>query len=209
MKIKKVFGKELIKSKYQYIFLITIVILGILTGIILSNILSYQDKKEASSTITNYFLQLKNGNSINYFDNFINSFSKHSIYVFLFLIFSFSLIGVILNPFLLFFKSFFTGFSMGILISLYGYKGIIGAIVYLIPHEFFNFICYLLLAFYGIKLSIYLFRILFFRKRVENSLFIKKYFKILGVIWITLFISSILEIFLGNFLMKCFTFIVS
>ena len=208
MKIKKAFFKELGKSKYQYIFLITIIVLGILIGIILSNIISYQDKVSIEEVITNYFLHLQNGDKINYFQDFLNIFTKHSIYIFLILIFSFSIIGVFLNPFLLFFKSFITGFSMGVLISLYGYKGIIGAILYLIPHEFINFICYLLLAFYGIKLSIYLFKLLFQKKKLENRFFIKKYFKVLGITYVILLISSFLETFLSNFLMKCFTFII-
>ena len=47
--------QELKKKKYKYIFLLTIIVLGIISGIILSNILSYNDKKLVAEKIEHYF----------------------------------------------------------------------------------------------------------------------------------------------------------
>ena len=41
-------------------------------GIIFSNILSYNDHQEISNTLKDYFLGIKNNQSINYLGNFLN-----------------------------------------------------------------------------------------------------------------------------------------
>ena len=81
--------QELKKEKYKYIFLITIIIIGIISGIILSNVLSYNDKKEISIKIRDYLLNLKEGNNLNYLANFFNSLKIDYFYYLLIIIFNF------------------------------------------------------------------------------------------------------------------------
>lgn len=206
--MKKVIVKEEIKkNKYKYIFLITIIILGIITGIIFSNILSYNDKKDITITIENYILNLKN-NNIDYISNLINSLSINFIYILLIFIFSLSIIGIILNPFILYFKSFIIGFSIGIMINIYTYKGIILGILSIFPHQLLNLLMYLFVSFYGIKLSIKLFSLIFLKKQFNFSLYIKKYLKVIGISSIILIISALYETFLSDFIIKVFTFLI-
>jgi len=207
MNKKKRFKQEFKKDKYKYMFLITIIILGFLSGIIFSNILSYSDYKEISNSVESYFLGIKNGSSINYLNNFINTISVNYIYMLLLFIFGISIIGVILNPFILYFKSFITGFSVGIIISIYSFKGILGAILFIFPHQIINLIIYLLLSYYGFNLSIKLFKSLFLKKTFNSSEFMKKYIKILGLSSLILLISSLYETFFSDFIMKVFTFL--
>ena len=199
--------QEYNKNKYKYIFLFTIIIIGIVSGIIFSNILSYNDKKEIEHVIEDYLLNLKNNENINFISNLINTFSVNFSYLLLIFIFSLSIIGVILNPFLLYFKSFIIGFSIGIMINIYSYQGIILGIFSVFPHQFINILMYLFLSFYGIKLSIKLFELLFLKKQFNFSLYIKKYLKVIGVSSIILLISTIYETFLGDFVIKVFTFL--
>ena len=208
MNKKKIFSQEFKKNKYKYIFLITIVVLGFITGIVFSNILSYNDKKEISEIVKNYFLNIKNNEEVNYLSNFISTLGINFIYMILLFIFSLSIVGIILNPFILYFKSFITGFSVGIIISVYSFKGIIGGILYLFPHQVLNIIVYILLTYYGINLGIRLFKSIFLKKTFNSSEFMKKYFKILGLSSIVLLISSIYETFLADFIMKVFTFFI-
>ena len=208
MNKKKIFSQEFKKNKYKYIFLITIVVLGFITGIVFSNILSYNDKKEISEIVKNYFLNIKNNEEVNYLSNFISTLGINFIYMILLFIFSLSIVGIILNPFILYFKSFITGFSVGIIISVYSFKGIIGGILYLFPHQVLNIIIYILLTYYGINLGIRLFKSIFLKKTFNSSEFMKKYFKILGLSSIVLLISSIYETFLADFIMKVFTFFI-
>ena len=191
MNKKKIFKQEFKKNKYKYMFLITIIILGFLTGIIFSNILSYNDFKEVSLSVENYFLGIKDNTDINYLNNFFNVFGINFFYLLLLFISGVSIIGVILNPFILYFKSFIIGFSTGIIISIYSFKGIIGAILFIFPHQLINIIIYLLLSYYGINLSIKLFKSLFLKKSFNSNEFMKKYFKILGLSSLILLISSL------------------
>lgn len=202
---KKNFWQELKKNKYKYLFLITIIILGFLSGIVLANILSYNDKKEVGEIVETYFLNLKNNESINYIGNFLNNLGVNFFYLLLLFIFSISIIGIVLNPFILYFKSLITGFSVGIIISLYSFKGILGGILYLFPTQLLNLLIYMLVSFYGINLSIRLFKVLFLRKNINNNEFMKKYFQVLLFSSIVLLISTLYETFLADFVMKFFT----
>lgn len=205
-KEKNAFQKEIQKNKYKYIFLLTIILIGFISGIIFSNILSYNDHQEISNTLKDYFLGIKNNQSINYLGNFLNVFSVNYLYMLLIWIFGLSIIGIILNPFILYFKSFVIGFSVGIIISVYSYLGILGSLLYLFPHLLINLLVYTLLSFYGIKLSIKLFKALFLHKNFNFQELVKKYLKILGLASIILLITTLYETFLADFVMKIFTF---
>ncbi len=208
MKKNILIKKELKQYKYKYLFLVTIIILGVLTGIIFSNILSYSDFKEISSVVKDYFLNLKMGTDINYVANFINTLSVNYLYLILLFIFGLSIIGIVLNPFILYFKSFIIGFSVGIIIAIYGFAGIPLAIFYIFPHQILNMIIYTLMSFYGINLSIKLFKSLFLRRESNYSLFMKKYLKVLGLSALVLLVSTAYETFLADFIMKVFTFLI-
>ena len=200
--------QELIKKKYKYLFLITLIILGILSGIILSNILSYNDKKLVSEKIITYFNNLKNNEKLDYFTNFFNSFKINIIYFFLLIIFGLSIIGIILNPLILYIKSLLIGFIFGIMINIYSYSGLLLGLFSIFPHQIINLFVYMIMSYYGIILSIKLFRLLFFKEQFNINTFRKKYFKIIGMCLIILLISSLYETFLGDVILKLFTFLI-
>lgn len=197
--------KEIKKNKYKYMFLITIILIGFIMGIIFSNILSYNDHQQISEVLKKYFIGIKNNQDINYLNNFINNFSVNYLYMLAIWIFGLSIIGIILNPFILYLKSFIIGLSVGVIISTYGLIGIIGVILYIFPHVLINLIIYLLLSFYGIKLSINLFKALFLKKNFNSSEFMHKYLVILGLSALILLITTLYETFLADFVMKLFT----
>lgn len=208
MNNRKKIVNEFKKNKYKYIFLITIVVLGFISGIIFSNILSYNDKKEVSEVVETYFINLKNNEQINYISNLFNIIENNFFYIILIVIFSFSIIGIILNPFILYFKSFVIGISVGLIMSIYSFKGIIFSFLYVIPHQIINLIIYILLSYYGINLGIKLFKTLFLKKTFNISSFMKKYFKILILSFVIILISSLYETFFADFIMKLFTFLI-
>lgn len=208
MNKNKIFKQEFKKNKYKYIFLITIVVLGFIIGIIFSNILSYNDKKEISLFVETYFINLKNGEEINFLSNFFNILGTNTIYMILLFIFGLSIIGIILNPFILYFKSFIIGFSVGIIITVYSFKGILFGLLYIFPHQIINLIIYILLSYYGINFSIKLFKNLFLHKNINLNEFTKKYLKVLLFSFIILLVSSLYETFFADFIMKVFTFLI-
>ena len=208
MKKKLIFKNNLEKNKYKYIFLLTIILIGFLSGIILANVLSYNDKKEMVNIVETYFLNLKNGAEVNYLKNLLNISSTNFLYFFLIIIFSLSIIGVLLNPFILYFKIFIIVFSLGIIIITYGFKGILLGIFYVFPGAIINLITYLLLSFHGINLSLKIFKAIFFKKQYNFHEIGLKYLKISLIAILILIISTLYETYLADFIMKLFTFLI-
>ena len=197
------------REKKKYIFLISITVIGIIIGIIFSNILNDNDKILVENKLTTFFINIKNNKEINYLSNFLNSFLNNTTTFILICILCLSIIGIILNNFILFFKSFVVGFGIGSIINIYLYKGIIGALLYIFPHILINVFVFIVLIYYANNFSIKLFKSLFLKKEFKFSEIMKKYSKMLFYGFSLLIISSILETFLSPIIIKLFTFMIN
>ena len=189
-------------------FLLIIAILGIVIGIIFSNILSAPDEKLVYTKLTSFFNNLKDDVKIDYWKNLLEILKNNFLYLGCILIFGISIIGLVLNNFILFFKSFILGFSIGGIISIYLYQGLILSFVYVFPSLIINLLLYLIAVYYANMFSLNLFDVLFRKKSFNFPPFIKRYFKIFGILACLLFISSLLETFLTPFLLKLFSFLI-
>lgn len=196
------------QAKKKYIFLISITIIGIIMGIIFSNVLSEQDKILVEEKLTTFFMNIKNHKNINYLSNFLNSFFNNTFSLIIVWLLGLSIIGIVLNNFILFFKSFTLGFGIGSIINIYLYKGILGSILYIFPHILINIFVFIVLIYYANNFSIKLFKSLFIKKELKEQKFMNKYLKILLYSFILLLISSILETFLSPAIIKLFTFMI-
>ena len=196
------------KLKKHYLFLFIIVIVGIIIGVIFSNILNIEDEKLVYTKITTYFNNLKNDVPINYMSNLITNIKNNLITIIVIWILGLSIIGLLFNNFILFFKGFILGFTIGSIINIYLYSGIILSIVYLFPAVLFNTLLFLITTYYANIFSLKLFDIIFRKKEYKFGLLIKKYSKILGVFTILLIISSIYETFITPFFIKLFSFLI-
>lgn len=197
------------KAKRKYVFLITIVVIGLIGGIIFSNILNNSDEKLVYDKLTTYFLNIKNDIQIDYWQTLLNSIKNNMFLLILVWIFGLSIIGIIFNAFILFFKSFVLGFSIGSIINIYLYKGIILSIVYIFPHFIINTIILLLLIYYANNFSIKLFNLLFLKKEIKFHDIMKRYFKIFVICLGAFLISSLIETFFSPFFIKLFTFLIN
>lgn len=195
--------------KKKYLFLVIIVIIGIVTGIIFSNIININDQKLVYDKVTNYFMNIKSGFSIDYFQTFINSFKNNILFLVLIWVLGLSIIGLFLNNLLLFFKSFVLGFGIGSIINIYLYKGIILALVYIFPHFILNILFLVFLIYHANNFSLKLFNLLFLKKDVKFNLLMKRYFKIFVIGIVSFFISSLIETFFSPFFIKVFTFLIN
>ena len=194
--------------KKKYLFLIIIVIFGIVVGILFSNILSSDDSKLVTNKITDFFNNLKNDTPINYLKNLLNSIKNNLIYISIIWILGLSVIGILFNNFILFFKSFILGFSIGSIINIYLYKGLILSFLYIFPSLLLNIFVLLIMVYYANDFSIRLFNLIFRKKEFHFSLLIKKYSKILLYLSIVLIISSLIETFIMPFSIKLFIFLI-
>ena len=196
------------KVKKKGLFLIIIVLFGIVLGVVFSNILNSNDEKLVYVKLTDYFNNLKNDVPINYLNNFFSSLKSNFIYLIIIWILGLSIIGLVLNNFILFFKSFILGFSIGSIINIYLYRGLVLSFFYIFPSHLINILVYIIMVYYANNFSLKLFNVLFRKKEVKFNLLIKKYFKLLGIMAIILLFSSILETFLNPFLLKLFSFLI-
>lgn len=194
------------KEKKKYLFIISIVVIGIFIGIVFANVINKADKILVEDKLTTYFLNIKDNKNINYFGNLLNSFLNNNLYLIIIWLLGLSIIGIVLNNFIIFFKSFVIGFSIGSIINVYLYKGIIGALVYIFPHHIINILVYVVLIYHANNFSIKLFKTLFLKQDNKIKELMPKYLKILLYCFIALSISALLETFLSPFIIKFWTF---
>lgn len=196
------------KLKKKYVFLIVIVTLGIVTGILFSNILSTEDSRLVTNKITEYFNNIKDDVPINYLTNLITSLKNNLLYLGTIWILGLSVIGLLFNNFILFFKSFILGFSIGSIINIYLYRGIVLSFLYIFPSFLINIIVFLIMTSFANDFSLCLFNLLFKKKETKVLTLVKQYYKVLLYLSIILIISSILETFVMPFTLKLFSFLI-
>ena len=196
------------KLKKKYIFLIIIVIFGFVFGVVFSNILNTEDSKLVTSKITEYFDNLKRDSPINYIKNLFTIIKNNLLYLGAIWIFGISIIGLLFNNFILFFKSFILGFTIGSIINIYFYSGIILSFFYVFPSLLVNLLILLIMTYYANDISLKIFDVIFRKKEIKFSLIIKKYIKLLGIFSIVLIISALIETFIMPFFLKIFCFLI-
>ena len=119
-----------------------------------------------------------------------------------------SIIGLLFNNFIVFFKGFILGFSVGSIINIYLYSGIILAIIYVFPTIIFNTFIYLIMTYYANGISFNLFNVLFKKKDIKFAILMKRYFRIFYILGSLLIVSSLYETFVTPFFLKLFTFLI-
>ena len=183
---------------------ITILFLGVITGALFSTIIDLNDKKLILEKIQLFISNINKGN-INNITALKNSIIINLSYSFIIWILGLTIIGVIINIFLLYLKGFIFGFSLSSFILTYSYKGIILSILYTLFGQLLNIIVIIILTIYSI-----MFTSNFLKQIIKNkqNLNIPKYFKNYTLIFIITIIisliSSISEVFLFPTLIHLF-----
>lgn len=193
-------------QKKKYIFLLVIVIVGLIFGIVFSQVISKSDKLVVDNTVTNFFSSIEKGR-IDYKDGLKSSVLSNILYLSSVWFLGMSVIGLPIVIFLLFMKGFILGFSIGSIIRIYKLKGIIGAFLYIFPHHIISIIVSILISFYAVMFSIKLFKYLFLHQEINFKSLMKKYFKILLICFISFIICSLLETYLSPILINIFNLI--
>lgn len=186
----------ILPNKKINLFIIGILFLGLIAGSIFSNIIGLNDKNLVIDKIK-LFIDNINNNNLNNLVVFKNSISINLIYIITIWFLGMTLIGIPLNIFILFLKSFTLGFSLASFILTYSYKGIILSSIYLILGQLINIIILLVLTIYSIMFSSKLIKTIL-KNNMPNELprFLKNYCLILIIAILVNVISSLSESFL-------------
>ena len=191
--------KHVEEEKKKYIFLLSIIIIGIISGCLFILFITKEDKQLIHNNLEN-IIDTITGKKINYLKTFINSISSNLISLIGLYILGISIIGIPIIVFFLFLKGFTLGFSFISLVSKYRIKGLLGSVSYLFPHEFIKIIIFILMGYYTINFSIRLFRYLFLKENISLNYYFKNLNKIFIISLVSLLIASILETFLSPIL---------
>ena len=197
-----------LKQKKFYVFLISLMLVGIISGIVLVFFLKDNDKKNVCNNINSFFYLIKTSNGINYGESLLNSLLINLGYIIIIWLLGISIIGFPIVIGILFFKCFVIGFSVAGIIMNYGIKGLLGAFLYLFPHQIMLLIIYLLISFYSLSFCYKIFSHLFLKKTINFKYGMDKYVKILVISIIFTAIISFYEVFVSTYFMKIFTFLI-
>ncbi len=200
MKKKTKLSELIFPNKKINYFVITILLLGVISGSIFLVVLNKTDKTNIVLKIISFMENINKGN-INSGQAFKNSLIINYTFIILIWMLGLSIIGIIINIFLTYIKGFITGFSISSILLSYKYKGILASILYIFPSGILNIIVVASLTIYSIMFSHNLLKIIISKKN-NNRLILKKYIIILIICIILSFISSILEVYLFPYLLK-------
>ena len=182
----------------------TILFLGVITGALFSTMIDLNDKKLVLEKIQLFISNINEGNISN-ITALKNSLIINLSYSFIIWILGLTIIGVIINIFLLYLKGFIFGFSLSSFILTYSYKGIILSILYTLFGQLLNIIVIIILTIYSIMFtSNFLKQILKNKQNLNIPKYFKNYTLIFIITIIISLISSITEIFLFPTLIHLF-----
>lgn len=194
---------NVVNQKKKYLFLATIMSIGIISGIIFIFFISEEDKSLVKQELDIFFAIIKDGKFI-YTNSIINSVGNNLLYLVIIWVLGISIVGIPIIVFLLFLKGFIFGFSISSVVVNYGLKGLIMGIITQFPHNVILLITFILIGFYAINFSIHLFQVLFFKKDLNLSLYFKRYNQIALISLGSIVLCSIIETFMMPFLIKFF-----
>ena len=198
MKKRKKLWELVLPNKRINFFVITVIILGILSGSIFLMMLSSGDKESVVLRIKDFFLNIS---SINRGQAFCSSLIINYLFVGIIWILGFSLIGVLFNIFLIYIRGFLVGFSISSIFLTFGYKGVVASLIYCFPSQILNLIVGGIISIYSFMFSFHLIRIIISKSKREGAM-LKRYFFILMISIIISFISSLFEVYVFPNILK-------
>lgn len=193
--------RNIIVNKKMIVFFGTLIITGIVAGSLFGIIIKGNDKSLVSEYINTFFNNINN-NGINYVTSFINSIISNSIFILIIWILGISIIGCPITIFMYFSKAFSLGFTIASLIVNYNIKGVLYAIIYIIPSQIFFILGYTLLMIYSVSLSLKLCISIIKKKSIDFKYIMNRYLIVLLITCILIVIGSIFESFVMPYLLK-------
>lgn len=195
------FTIEIKKNKKSYLFILSLILIGIIFGSLFITILDNHDLLLVSNQVTAFFEGIKK-TELNYVIALKNSLVSNLGLVLIIWFLGISVIGIPIILFLLFMKGFILGFSIASIIYKFGFKGIFITFFYIIPQQLITILFLLIIGYYSLNFSYNLFSAIIKRKTINYTTITTKYSKILLMCAILAIISIAFEIFVSPILIK-------
>lgn len=192
-KIKAISNLILPNHKINFFVLILFVI-GFLSGAFFLTIINTDEKSIVINQITNFITNINNG-TLDSISILKNNLITNLGYVLIMWILGLSIIGIVVNIFLIYMKGFILGFTLSSVVITYKIKGILFSLIYIFPNELLKILVTIILGVYSLTLSFCILRELM--KKKDNNLrkIFKRYLVILGICIIIMLLSSMYEVY--------------
>lgn len=196
---------DVLNKKTYFIFLISLFLIGLTSGIIFFILLNNSGKEEIVNNVNSYFTLSDNYNYLSILlDSIKNNFSN----VILLWLLGISVIGIFIIIFLYFIEGFSIGFIISSIFYSFKYKGIVGSILYLFPGKLLYLLIIFILTFFAGIFSFNLIKNILKKEEQTLNIHFKKYFKILGLCLIFTLLVSFLETFITPLMIKVWTILI-
>lgn len=195
------------KEKKKIIFLTILAVAGIISGSIFTTILSKTDKVLVTDYIQKFITKIDT-NKLNYLESFKSALTSNIIFIIIIWVLGISVIGIPINIFLYFVKTFILGFTISSFILTYKVKGCLLSLLYIFPHHLLNILIYMVLLLFSIHFSIRIIQALKSKKGVTFKLTFKRYVVILVFTFCMIMLTTAIETFITPFLIKKILFII-
>lgn len=194
------------KERKKIIFLIVLALIGITMGSIFTTMLSQTDKALAQTYIKDFITSINN-NKLNYWDSFKSAFMSNVILTLTIWILGISIIGIPVNIFIYFVKTFVIGFSLSAFMLTYNIRGCLLGLIYIFPHHIINIAIYILLLMFSLNFSLKILKSLKSKKQMSLRLTFNRYIVILVFTLIITLFTTLTEVFVTPFIIKKIIFI--
>ncbi|MDD4036273.1 MAG: stage II sporulation protein M [Bacilli bacterium] len=199
--IIKQFIIEIKRNKRGYIFILSLILIGIIFGSLFMTILDNHDRLLVSNQVTAFFEGIRK-DELTYVVALKNSLISNLLLVLIIWFLGISIIGIPIILFLLFMKGFILGFSIASIIYKFSFKGIFLAFLYIFPQQLITILFLMIVGYYSLNFSYNLFLAIIKRKTINYNKITSKYFRILLMCLILTIVSIIFEIFVAPTLIK-------
>ncbi len=190
------------KNKKMLLILLLVLALGLISGFIFAFFIEKTDMLILKENIENY-INIINQN-FSYKEAIFKSISNNLVYLLVILVCTIVFILFPVVVFLLFYKAFSVGFLVSILIFMYKLKGIYYFFIFIFPSVIINLFLCLLISQISIKVARQTIKSLYKNENINIRNFYKKYLTTF-LIFVGLFvINSLIEVFVGTFLIRTF-----
>lgn len=196
------YKKELSKKNSLIIIVMVIFLIGIIFGSIYITILSNDQKSIIVKQVGEYFKNMPKVTFEDKLEIFKNSLISNLLYTTSIWILGLSIVGLPIIFIMLFFKSFILGFSVSSIFAKYDIKGLLKAIIYVLPANLITIILTIVLASYSILISCKLFSCAFKKQTINFKTFMGKYLFLLVISILICILCSLYEAFINPFFYK-------
>lgn len=192
----------LVKNLPLLFFVLLIFVVGVVFGALAIRTLDYAEKEELVNYLSTFFNGIDNEFAKEYSVNLMDSIWLNLKTVAIVGILGLSLIGMPLIPGIVFLRGFVVGFTVGLLVNELGIKGMLFALISILPQNLIIVPATVLVGTIAMSFSITIFKSLITKRPISFGLHLVNYLVGLVLIGGAMVIASLIEAFITPVFMQ-------